>query len=218
MMRRAITGSIAIHAVLAGGLLWAASVRVMTESAPSPMMVDLVAESAGTMTAQPAHTAVTAVRAKPRPATAMPSIEPLAAVEPIDDGADADVVAVHTDRGSDAPAEAASPAVADDAWAEFYAAVRAAIERAKRYPPSARLMGQEDRVVVGFRIALDGRADGLRVVEPSRFPILNQAAIETVERVSNFPHPPADAASTGVRVQVPMVFALHNEGVIIERQ
>jgi len=210
MMKRALAGSIMTHALLAGGLLWAASVRVMTESAPSPMMVDLVAESAGTLTAQPADTAVKAVRAKPRPAAEVPSIEPLAAVEPVDDGAEADVVAVQTDRGSDAPAEAASPTVADDAWAEFYAAVRSAIERAKRYPPSARRAGQEDRVTISFLILSDGQAEELEVVAPSQYPILNRAAVETVQRVVRFPIPPASADRTA-RVIVPLVFALHEE-------
>jgi TonB family protein len=70
--------------------------------------------------------------------------------------------------------------------------------------------------VLSFLIAPDGRAGELRVVAPSRFPILNRAAIETIQRVAAFPHPPADAESAGVRVQVPMVFALHNEGAGIE--
>lgn len=222
MKLHAVTSSLFAHALLVIGLFWVAGGRsVALEQPTGPMMVDLVAASAGTEAVQP----VAISRVEQRPVIESRMIEPTVASDAIDDRAEAVQVVVSTeappvdvvsDTGIDAPAAAVSLSVADDAWAEFYAAVRAAIERAKRYPPSARLMGQEDRVVLSFLIAPDGRVGELRVVAPSRFPILNRAAIETIQRVAAFPHPPADAESAGVRVQVPMVFALHNEGAGIE--
>jgi protein TonB len=232
MIQRAFIGSIIAHAALAGGLLWAASVRVITESVPSPMIVDLVAESAGAAMAQPVRPPVETVRVVRRPVLVQPvitpqSIEPAASSEftaelavPMDP---LEIAPAESSADSDAAIEseslktvASSAEMTSNAWAEFYAAVRAAIERAKRYPPSARLMGQEDLVVLSFLIAPDGRAGELHVVAPSRFPVLNRAAIETIQRVAAFPLPPADAESAGVRVRVPMVFALHNEGAGIE--
>jgi len=90
--------------------------------------------------------------------------------------------------------------------------VRAAVERAKHYPFSARMAGLEDRVTVAFSIMADGEAEQIRVTGPSRFPVLNNAAIDTIRRAGRFPAPPLRDNQSGVRVTVPLEFALHPHG------
>ncbi len=107
------------------------------------------------------------------------------------------------------PLAAGAVATTADPWPAYYAAVRDAVERVKRYPFSARLAGLEDRVAVNFFIAADGAADQIRLTEPSRFPILNDAAMETIRRVARFPAPPLRDSQSGVRVTVPLEFTLH---------
>jgi len=110
---------------------------------------------------------------------------------------------------------AAAPAGGDNAapadpWPAYFAAVRTAVERAKHYPFSARLAGLEDRVAVNFLIAADGAAEQIHVTGPSRFPVLNDAAVETIRRAARFPAPPLRDSQSGVRVTVPLEFSLHN--------
>jgi protein TonB len=98
---------------------------------------------------------------------------------------------------------------AADPWPAYYAAVRHAVERVQRYPFSARLAGLEARVAVNFFIAADGAAGQIRLTEPSRFPVLNEAAVETIRRVARFPAPPLRENQSGVRITVPLEFTLH---------
>jgi protein TonB len=111
--------------------------------------------------------------------------------------------------------ESASPdgAVAGEAdpWPAYYAAVQAAVQRVQRYPFSARLAGLEDHVTVMFRITSDGSAEQIHVTEPSRFPVLNEAAVNTVRRAARFPAPPLRDGQSGARVTVPLEFTLHHQ-------
>jgi protein TonB len=107
------------------------------------------------------------------------------------------------------PAGGTDVGAAADPWPAYYAAVRNAVERVQRYPFSARLAGLEARVAVNFFIAADGAAGQIRLTEPSRFPVLNEAAVETIRRVARFPVPPLRENQSGVRITVPLEFTLH---------
>jgi protein TonB len=131
--------------------------------------------------------------------TAVTTVEPIGATPA--NGADA---------GSTETASAGGTVVSADPWPAYFAAVRDAVERVKHYPFSARLAGLEDHVAVNFFIAADGAADQIRLTEPSRFPVLNDAAVDTIRRVTRFPAPPLRDSQSGVRVTVPLEFTLHN--------
>ena len=221
-----------IHVLLVGGFVWAAwhwPVEPTGQMTPTPglMLVELVGGS-------PKATEQSTV--EPSTASPPPSSQPIEPPDPMDSSpVDAAASVLATPDRADRPSEhsssedagettvmaslgsadLSSPAAAarpgeEDEWNAFYAAVRAAIERAKRYPPSARRAGQEDRVTVSFLVLPDGQAEELEVVAPSQYPILNRAAVETVQRVVKFPSPPA-SADRSARVVVPLVFALHEE-------
>ena len=61
------------------------------------------------------------------------------------------------------------------------------------YPPMARKMRWNGRVLVAFTIAEDGSALNVRVEESSGFPILDKRAVETVRKAAPFPKPPVRA-------------------------
>jgi len=71
---------------------------------------------------------------------------------------------------------------------ERLAQIVARIERAKRYPEAARLMGVEGTAVVAFRIRPDGRVEGLAIRETSGHPALDEATLEAVRRAQPLPH------------------------------
>jgi len=226
-MIRRLLYSMTVHGLLIAGFWWVARAPVAPiDPLAGAMTVSLTTE-AGASAEPPAVSHPAPSPAALRPVSA-PSSEPLVqdaptpaastemtAAPPAVETATADGETVEA-RGAGATEDnaarlaAQAPADNDAGWDAFYAAVRAAIEQAKRYPPSARKMGQEDRVVISFLVAADGRVGDLRVVAPSHFPILNRAAVETIQRVRKFPSPPPDAPPPGVRVQVPLVFALNS--------
>jgi protein TonB len=49
-----------------------------------------------------------------------------------------------------------------------------------RYPPSARRRGWEGRVLLAFRIEPDGRIDGVRVLDSSGYPVLDDSAAQAL--------------------------------------
>jgi periplasmic protein TonB len=116
------------------------------------------------------------------------------------------------DAGSVAAASANGAAAGEtDPWPAYYAAVQAAMQRVQQYPFSARLAGLEDRVKVSFRITSNGSAEQIHLIEFSRFPVLNDAALDTVRRAARFPAPPLRDRQSGVRVTVPLEFTLHHQ-------
>jgi periplasmic protein TonB len=165
------------------------------------------------------------VQTVPNPSSP-PSTPMLTASKPLSATASSSVIVFARDDGGpgavemgeaeDAGSTEAAPsggAVAGEAdpWPAYYAAVQAAVQRVQHYPFSARLAGLEDRVKVGFRIVADGSAEQIHVTESSRFPVLNEAAVDTVRRAARFPAPPLRDGQSGVRVTVPLEFTLHHQ-------
>jgi TonB family protein len=66
-------------------------------------------------------------------------------------------------------------------------AIRAAIDRAKSYPPLARRRGIEGTVIAEFTISKDGHPENIRIVRSSGYEILDTAAKKTLLRASPFP-------------------------------
>jgi TonB family protein len=62
------------------------------------------------------------------------------------------------------------------------------IEKAKRYPRTARKMGTEGQATVRFRIKTDGKVEGVELLESSGSDILDQASLETVQRAAPLPY------------------------------
>jgi len=81
---------------------------------------------------------------------------------------------------------AGSPA-RDFAW------IRDAIQRSIAYPPTARRMGWEGKVVVAFQLLSDGSVRDVRVVQGSGHAALDRGAIDAVRNASPFPRSPVEA-------------------------
>lgn len=80
------------------------------------------------------------------------------------------------------------------------------IEAKKEYPKSALLREEEGKVVVAITIDRNGQLTELIIEEPSPFKNLNQAALETVRKVS-FPAVPA-TLSAPLHLHVPLAFKI----------
>ena len=86
--------------------------------------------------------------------------------------------------------------------------VRSLLERNKIYPPQARSRNEQGTVVVRFTISSDGSIGGVSLSSPSGQSTLDQAALETVNRVRRFPPFPGDLQRSSLTVQVPLAYRL----------
>lgn len=87
---------------------------------------------------------------------------------------------------------------------EKISVISSLIQRNIKYPPIARKMGWEGKVIVCFKLTPDGRVEDLHVLESSGYEILDKSAIEAVSRNAHlFPKPPAE-----VLIKLPVNFKL----------
>ncbi len=78
------------------------------------------------------------------------------------------------------------------------------IQKNISYPPIARRMGWEGRVVLSIRLCTDGTVKDIKVLESSGYEVLDRNAVDTVRRVAGlFPKPPVE-----VVVKVPVNYKL----------
>lgn len=96
---------------------------------------------------------------------------------------------------------------APDAAANWEAMVVAAIDRAKRYPASARFARQEATVYASFVVDRQGKVKLARLVRPSGVPDLDAEVLSLLRRVK-LPAPPASIPEQGAVLVVPIDFSL----------
>lgn len=87
--------------------------------------------------------------------------------------------------------------------ARDFAYIRDAIQRGIAYPPMARKMGWEGKVVIAFLVLSDGSVRDVRVVQGSGYPALDRGAVDAVRKAAPFPKPPAEA-----EIITPVVYRL----------
>jgi protein TonB len=80
------------------------------------------------------------------------------------------------------------------------------IESVKKYPEQAKAMQKEGSVTVQFVVSLSGTVKDIQVIEPSRYDILNKAALQAVRDASPFPKPPGRFFSEDVLLQFKISF------------
>lgn len=90
---------------------------------------------------------------------------------------------------------------------EYLAALRARIERSKRYPLLARRQGVEGRAAVAFQVTATGQVEQLRLADATH-PLLGQAAMRAVEGAAPFPQLPSDIAGPPLQVEIGLRFTL----------
>jgi len=80
------------------------------------------------------------------------------------------------------------------------------LRRSLRYPREARSQRLRGEVQVAFTVSGSGGVGGVRIARSSGSPVLDQAALETVQRAAPFPPIPADAGRSSWTFTVPLAF------------
>lgn len=82
------------------------------------------------------------------------------------------------------------------------------IEREKRYPPAALRRGQQGRVVLSLKLGVGGEVLSASVAEPSPFQDLDDASLETIQRIKRFPPLPHDLKQSEIDLKIPVEYKL----------
>lgn len=91
---------------------------------------------------------------------------------------------------------------------EYFDLLRLKIESRKKYPGKAKERQLEGRVVVGFTLDTDGKLASAEIVESSRHPSLDRAAIRAVKGAAPFPRPPGSLFDGLLRMKIAILFEL----------
>lgn len=92
--------------------------------------------------------------------------------------------------------------------ASYLAKVRQLLEKHKRYPREARRRWQEGVVVLSFTINRNGEITHPKVTHSSGHRALDEAARETLRRLSRFPPFPPQLQRSQLAIKVPLAFRL----------
>ncbi len=111
-------------------------------------------------------------------------------------------------KGSEHGTEGESSAVNADEMALFKEMVRKKIEKAKRYPSSARRRGKEGAVRVRFTIQPNGDVAEIQVVSPCHCEILNKAACKAVKKAGPFHPRPAGLEKKDIKMEIRVAYRL----------
>ena len=98
-----------------------------------------------------------------------------------------------------------TPSVSPEKW---QSQLNAHLNRNKRYPADARRQRQEGIPQLQFTIDAAGNVLSARIVRSSGIPVLDQAAIDMINRASPVPAPPASLAKSRLTLTVPVNFNL----------
>ncbi len=86
---------------------------------------------------------------------------------------------------------------------EHFAYIRDKIIGNISYPPLARRMGWQGKVILSFIITTDGFVREVKIVQSSGFAVLDKNAAETISDTAPFPKPPIEA-----QLIIPIVYRL----------
>ncbi|MGE6331880.1 TonB family protein [Stenotrophomonas sp. NPDC077659] len=82
------------------------------------------------------------------------------------------------------------------------------LQQHRRYPRQSERLRQQGVVYVRFAVYRDGRVSSPRIERGSGFALLDQETLDTVQRASPVPVPPAEVPGDPVEVMVPVAFYL----------
>lgn len=92
--------------------------------------------------------------------------------------------------------------------ADYFTTLKTWLEKHKTYPRRARLSGTQGTVVITFSMNRDGKVLSRHIIESSGHTVLDEAAVEAVQKASPLPQPPAQLADSDLIVTVPFGFHL----------
>ncbi|OYY55363.1 MAG: hypothetical protein B7Y53_04085 [Halothiobacillus sp. 28-55-5] len=160
---------------------------------------------------KPAHPKPVAPKpVKPKPAEPAPSAHPAAepAQTPPTDPAPPANGAPAAPASAPTPPAKPSAAQQQDLLAAYQAALAAAIEREKFYPPLARRLNQEGSVEIGFTVLADGRIVNIHLLTQAPSAALERGAMAAIAGVGQFKPIPPQLGMGTMNLTISLVYKL----------
>ena len=82
------------------------------------------------------------------------------------------------------------------------------VDENKMYPPVAQRLGHDGRVLVSFAVKMDGTISDLSIIEGSKYPELNTAALDSLRHASPFDPIPVELNSSSLIISLWITFEL----------
>ncbi|MDI6754720.1 MAG: energy transducer TonB [Thermodesulfobacteriota bacterium] len=89
----------------------------------------------------------------------------------------------------------------------YLRAVRLKIDKVKKYPQEALRKNWEGKVVLAFQINRQGEVNGLKLIQSSGHPVLDEEGKATLRRASPLPLPPL-WEKENLELQIPILFSI----------
>lgn len=109
-----------------------------------------------------------------------------------------------TESGSGKPGSSAGLRPID----RYLSGLRQMIAQKKVYPSLSRRLGEEGRVLITFHLLRDGRIQDVQIKQASAHARLNEAALQSVSKMTSYKPIPDVIAESALTVEVPIEFSL----------
>jgi len=109
------------------------------------------------------------------------------------------------------PSVPAMATASDTVTNQLHSLLHDSLNRHFLYPAMARRLGWEGRVELRVCLDPDGRLYGLRVLQSSGYPLLDEDALQTLQRIGSIPLARTGLPKHGYATTLPVIYKL-NEG------
>lgn len=106
------------------------------------------------------------------------------------------------------PKPTVTPAEVDQAHEGYGTTLFNAISKFKKYPTIAARRGWEGKVIVELSLDGNGKLKSKKIIQNSGYEVLDQQALEMVDKALPFPEPPEALRGSGFTIRVPIPFKL----------
>lgn len=106
------------------------------------------------------------------------------------------------------PKPTVSPAEINQAHEGYGTTLWNAISKFKKYPRIAQSRGWQGEVVVELSLDGNGKLKSKKIIQNSGYEVLDQQALEMVDKALPFPEPPEALRGSGFTIRVPIPFKL----------
>lgn len=97
-----------------------------------------------------------------------------------------------------------------DELSAFRNKIREKIEKTKKYPSLAKKSKFEGSIEVEFCLLKDGKVKEISIMSPSKYEILNNAAVEAIKKAEPYPEIPKSLSQSQIWIEIKVTFELKN--------
>ncbi len=196
---RAVVITAAAHVLVVAALVAGIQTRAIRQPPPATVHIDFKGARAQELPPPPPEPVLSAP-----PMVSAPLPEVVIAAPPVN------TIAAAAPAPVTSPVPAPLPSKAIPAWQGL---LLGRLERAKRFPESARFRRQQGMVLLRFTMDRAGTVVSARIEKSSGYEALDEETLALVRRAQPLPRPPAEVPGATIELVVPVEFFLNRQRV-----